>query len=805
MSTPYEQDIIRRNRIENGHRIFWARYDSTRLELGVDATLMTWVEQVFFRASFRVAKLLVLDLLDILKVEPAACVLPSKISTRTLSRDLDRVRIRISLNELSPLVATPLIKAMFHNQVTWDFQNDVILWNAVFDFVSFTRIAAPTPPEDDDSVWSPEGLEQIMTELSGCLYHNVKGFYERYFEGKDWSQYAQVIYDASRLRFLEECWKPWPEPSFHELLLAWFSKLQDVIGDRVGRRYYTSSEIDMFLTTVDAVPNLEYNWSHVLVVGRHREKAEKDQSITTVVQLAGYARQIFGSQPGRRFVPGFTICGTFMRLWMFDRSGAYSSEGFNILEEPERVMKVIAGYTLMTDEELGLNMSIKRDDPDGQYIITQNTKIYLDDNPIASVPVITGRGTACYRGKRSPDGEWEYVVKFSWPGEGNVREGRLLKAAKESGVTGIAQWVSHERMTVNGNPETTSYFRRDMEFGRPRYMSHREFLEDGYRSPTRVISIESSGSDSTPERTYNNRTSCCVVTSPIGRPLSTYQSVTELLETLRAALLGHRSLYEVGEILHQDVSESNIIILDAATEDDPKGLLIDLDLARGVKNRLERPRGRTGTMEFMAIGALRGETHSYRHDLESFLYVLIWVGLRYGHDTEDRQGPNRLGYYDDLIRWNRGDYEECANTKLSQMKKYSFELLIWNFRSSFRCLKPLARALRSILFPLYDGEIFTGTFDNEGEIYDKVIAVFDKAIEGVKTENEDWLAGVAVAYREEGEEGVVESSDDDEEGDGVGENSEVKEEEGDGVGENSEVKEEEEDDIAKMWGFRNGM
>ncbi|KAA6406909.1 MAG: uncharacterized protein FRX48_09207 [Lasallia pustulata] len=50
-----------------------------------------------------------------------------------------------------------------------------------------------------------------------------------------------------------------------------------------------------------------------------------------------------------------------MRLWMFDRSGPYNSENFDIHKEPERCIRVIAGYALMTDAELGLNTFIKRD------------------------------------------------------------------------------------------------------------------------------------------------------------------------------------------------------------------------------------------------------------------------------------------------------------------------------------------------------------------------------------------------------------------------------------------------------------
>jgi protein kinase-like protein len=42
-----------------------------------------------------------------------------------------------------------------------------------------------------------------------------------------------------------------------------------------------------------------------------------------------------------------------MRLWMFDRSGLYDSEEFDIHKEPERFAKAIVDYALKTDLELG--------------------------------------------------------------------------------------------------------------------------------------------------------------------------------------------------------------------------------------------------------------------------------------------------------------------------------------------------------------------------------------------------------------------------------------------------------------------
>ena len=51
-----------------------------------------------------------------------------------------------------------------------------------------------------------------------------------------------------------------------------------------------------------------------------------------------------------------------MRAWVFDRSGLYSLIVFDIYEEPKRFICIIVVYVMMSDEELGFNIFIERDD-----------------------------------------------------------------------------------------------------------------------------------------------------------------------------------------------------------------------------------------------------------------------------------------------------------------------------------------------------------------------------------------------------------------------------------------------------------
>lgn len=56
--------------------------------------------------------------------------------------------------------------------------------------------------------------------------------------------------------------------------------------------------------------------------------------------------------------------------------GLNGSEKFDVHKELEQFAKIITGYALMTDEELGLNTFIKRDRT-GKYVVAAGTRDLL--------------------------------------------------------------------------------------------------------------------------------------------------------------------------------------------------------------------------------------------------------------------------------------------------------------------------------------------------------------------------------------------------------------------------------------------
>ena len=204
--------------------------------------------------------------------------------------------------------------------------------------------------------------------------------------------------------------------------------------------------------------------------------------------------------------------------------------------------------------------------------------------------------------------------------------------------------------------------------------------------------------------------------------------------------MGNKSLLKDGKMLHRDISENNIIITKPVAGRELKGCLIDMDLGKELNGVPSRASHLTGTMSGVLIEVLQGKGHTYRHDLESLFYVFIWMCIRYGHedvvDVEETNTPSlksnkrkvRPIRTSRLRVWYTGTYAEIASAGRGHMGKNGFEDIITEFAPKFEELKQLARELRSVLFPIKDGGIFTGTFRDHDIMYDGMINAFGRSI-----------------------------------------------------------------------------
>jgi len=712
--------------------------------------------------------------------------------------------------------------------------SDTDIWTAVLDLIAHTRslqLSQPTtPPQSHPSFtssfqqtpWSfntgsfadaSEHRKQVddalREELLPTLRIDIPDFIPAVFGHiPRLDELAETVFDRcqeedTRLYTKGSGWTEWPRSANEDLVLEW---LQDLMkrfvawtngvhpaaprqiykgpstyldGSPIKRKmdvgvmaYHGQSETDHGKTHKP-----KSNWAQMLVTGELKSNPIQDGQEPAWLDLATYAREVFRSQD-RRFVLGFTLCGSRMRLWHFDRSGSSGSSSFDINEDGLKFVRVMLGYHLMNDKQLGLDPTIQQSDSQRYVEITRDDQIerLILTEEIRKQAVVAGRATACWRAYCDGDKSKEpLVVKDSWQYEERPEEGELIKEATDKGVRNIAQYYHHETVRVGGkNDDTIENVRRGLmkTYGRTRFkqrlLYEPEVSASASESPGKAVagrsrsqsqskshSLSRKRSSSTaqmappasfkrscssfespnPRSPIHNRVHRRVITRDFGKPIYEASSLVAIIngfigvikgedlimniESIADFILGHESLLNAG-ILHRDVSIGNIML----TENEDDGFLIDLDLAVMTSNdRASGAPSKTGTKIFMAIGALLGEPHSFMHDLESFFWVLFWICIHY--DGRNEKGEVKRRIVSKYERWNYADIGELADLKKGLIvEEDGFDKTVAGFTPGCKSLIPCVQELRKYIFP--DGKRYLG---ENRELYSQMKAVLDKARE----------------------------------------------------------------------------
>ncbi|KAL0631072.1 hypothetical protein Q9L58_010069 [Maublancomyces gigas] len=730
------------------------------------------------------------------------------------------------------------------------------IWHALFNFFApqttsviqspvlsgkpLTRLKNTPIKENSSSKLGVDESHRVVDrllgeELDNLLYPNTPDFFKSYFPPQD------EDFEKSRyLRDPDGRWTNWPDGAEQDNVLSWFFKTTDVLlGPQRTRQYYSSRyqivagskarrKVDLYLypkAEGKRKNDHQAQWPEMCVVGELKEAQGPNTSAELLVQLAGYVREIFGSQHTRRFVHAFTLTRQHLRCWVFHRGGGFGSERISINKEPRTFVNIMVGYGRMSLEELGFDPTLTFDHfqmsgcPDA---FTINEKAIFWRKSIAS------RGTTCFDVTKVGDAEPLYVLKEAWRGFGHNSEVELLRKAKAAGVNGLTEYLAFEDVQIGGavddirgnimkglvvdgspmqlvfpnlagveSPGFLSTFvaavggipTQDSLVGRqcgrqdipnvsdndpmtppisappapsapsassaPTAMSvplPAGVAEDtrgpAYRTRSHAASVP------TRQAPKKRKSSTLLVSStrkvaktdtPLefnrihsrilmrkGREIYRCTSTQELLLGLHDALQGHRSLLAAG-ILHRDISIFNIMLsLHPPTRSDGKrGFLIDLDMA--IETACLTPSTaphRTGTREFMAIEVLNGDalTHTYRHDIESFFYVFVWICV-YGHWWHNnRETP--------LRHWARGSMRSSGMCKLLNMRRGQpggWQTVEWYFQPWANGLKKVAELWRSVLFKIVDadGNLYLGTPEDPDVLYKPVLQILRDGASGL--------------------------------------------------------------------------
>ncbi|KAH6952364.1 serine/threonine-protein kinase Sgk2 [Ilyonectria sp. MPI-CAGE-AT-0026] len=631
------------------------------------------------------------SLLPALQILPATRLLPSKTGRGTLRSDLLTLISAVASADFDFDRVKPLLKSALTDE-----PDDALIWDQVYNAVTgSTPPPRPIHSSIQQTPWSQNtsgfDVDPVLTLELECLYVGLPNFHKTFFgDVPDLDKVSEAVFGRCTEGdnpLFKEGWSGWPAGAKESDVLTWFGglipKLEAFAGDRIstpaGRRKlmdigFVNSDITYDPDSKDS----RYRWSHILVAGELKGNPKADKASIAWIDLATYAREVLAAKDTRRFVLGFTLCGSLMRVWDFDRLGGIASKQFDINKKDGALQFVttILGFLWMNEDGLGFDPTIITSDGERYIEIERDgqTQRLIIDEVMKRAHCIAGRATTCWKAHRKEDPQTPLVIKDSWQYTDRDEEGILVQKATEKGVVNVARYYHHETVRVRGaDDDVRSNVRKGLDItkatnyrpGRPMLPSNASVSSVSRKGETAAALPPSKRSCSASPAKASvealpNRVHRRVILRDYGKPIYKASSCVALLAALEGCIEGHE-----------------------------RAFLIDLDVAiKAQREGASGAKGKTGTRAFMAIGALLGEQHSFMHDLESFFWVLFWICIHCNGPEENKVVP-------EFDKWNYVNMGELAKLKKKKKGKTAED----NFTSYYQPLTPWVNRLRKAVFP----------------------------------------------------------------------------------------------------------
>ncbi|KAG1729432.1 hypothetical protein EDB19DRAFT_1743436 [Suillus lakei] len=380
------------------------------------------------------------------------------------------------------------------------------------------------------------------------------------------------------------------------------------------------------------------------------KRAKTTDVLDVTVQTGLYAAEMFAANIAVTHLLNLIIVDTIVWIWYYDRQGIIQSSGIDFMKDLPRFMVLLYALQRFNLDDWGRNTEFDEVVEQGVHKTTLDGVVVKDgvhETDLGGVDLVIhtdseervthyglqGRATNVFPVTSDklctefPDIKKDgMVAKIFWAEEDRISEPEILKkvheiAAKESDVKGHV-------------PQLLWYCR--------------------FPNPTRAVR-EALG---IPEARKGSRVLYILVFRKLD-PITALYGI-ELFDVWHQCILCPYALWK-GGVYHLDISPGNLMCY----KKDGRwiGVLNDYDLSSLNINAGPTGNERTGTVPFMALDLLtpegqRGEVaHLYRHDLESFVWVLVWVCLRYKNGVL-LAAPSRL-----LDEWATLDPVTCGAMK----------------------------------------------------------------------------------------------------------------------------------------------
>ncbi|KAL6807586.1 hypothetical protein GGI42DRAFT_351039 [Trichoderma sp. SZMC 28013] len=699
------------------------------------------------------------DLIIALASLPASRLLSSSGRKKNLRGDLLRLIPYINDDTFDADRITALLKTVLSGDC-----DDTHIWNQ-----AYRAVAEETPPPQPLQVpillalqqtpWNHNtssfansseyrrDVDRVLREELGAMYVGLPRFHEVFFgdvaglEAASEAVFEKCQEGDSPLFDPGDGWRGWPKGANQDDVLDWFTETCNELAALAEDHNPNPSpqrrplvqpntpvdgstaqrKLDVgFVKDQSAGEKPRHTWSQILVPGELKSNPSDDKPSGAWVDLGRYAREVLAVQDTRRYVLGFTLCGSLMRVWEFDRLGAIASEEFDINKDDEtglRFVSTILGFLWMDEEQLGFDPTIISEG-DKQIVTIQRdgkTERLILDELIKRAPCVSGRATTCWKAHPEEDPQMLLVIKDSWQYTERNEEGELLKEATDQGVVNVARYYHHETVHVRSQvDEIHGNIRRGLisKNARTYQLEPSSQLPDEKSKSGRTAGVKRSPpsqADGPPgkrsrsmrpvsrisDEALANRVHRRVIVRDYGKAIYKASTIPVLLKALEDCIQGHESLHKAG-ILHRDISVNNLMLNEDRTNPSWSAFLIDCDLAiKEQRLRASGAKAKTGTRAFMAVGALLGKQHSFMHDLESFFWVLFWLCIH-------SNGPDRKGrVVPEFDQWNFASTEGLAKLKMGTVgtEEIFMRTVSENSTPYHQRLIPLLSELRVIVFP----------------------------------------------------------------------------------------------------------
>ncbi|KAK4145918.1 uncharacterized protein C8A04DRAFT_35481 [Dichotomopilus funicola] len=701
MEDQAQSELIGQNPIGNGPEAFRNSY-----ALVCNDRCLPFTPESFDQIHDQDLNTLIYSFLWAAQKLPTADLLPSTTGRGTLQIDLFRLELSLieadgfDFDGLKPLLKDALAEEL----------DDALVWRRIYDAHELGPIHVDIPRFRQSFFGGVTGLEAAS-----------KAVFSKCMEGSN--------------PLFTEGWVGWPSDADPGNVLSWFAALSERLA-RLGAAANRNSsamyrrplarpnkqiqgstaerKLDVgFVDNPKAGGDSKCHWSRILIPGEIKSNPSRR-----------YVKEVLAAQDGRRFIVGFTLRGSLMRIWEFDRLGGIASESFDINKDGLQFVSTVLGLLWMDDEQLGFDPTIPTIS-DGQRALTiqrngQAERLILD-KLMKRVRCIAGRGTTCWMGHREGEPKTRFVIKDAWQDVERDEEGKLLKEAADKGVVNVVRYYHRETVFARGEIDDIQHnVRRGLDVLEPTkdpLASSEVLLEVSVpgasrEGPTNTIGLKRLFTQTNTTALPPNKRSCLasptkanssmrsnrthtrIILRDCGKPIYKASSPSALLAALQGCIGGHESLHKAG-ILHRDISINNLLINEHVDENPSwDAFLIDLDLAvREDPDGTPETKRKAGTRAFMAIGALRGEQHSFMHDLESFFWILFWICIHYN-------GPGNAKVVAEFDRWNYMDTGELTMLKEGILSDGVFEETAERFVTEYDWpLFPCVNELRRTVFP----------------------------------------------------------------------------------------------------------